>query len=91
MNYENLANKILECDYRRSSIYQEGMIAVLKQRIDGEPFLPPYAPGTVEFDAYFAGNSRGHNEWRNALIEAESNRDRAVSRLAELASERRAA
>ncbi|MDP3816202.1 hypothetical protein [Pseudomonas sp.] len=85
MDYQKLADKILEHGDRRSAAYREGMIAVIKRRIDDSPVQAPYAAGTVEFDAYFAGNERGHNEWRNALIEANGDREQAIARLQKLA------
>lgn len=90
MNYEELANKILEFGDRRSSVYREGMIAVIKRRIEDVPVPVPYVPGSLEFDAYFAGKDRGHHEWRNALIESDNNRDKAIKRLQILATGRAA-
>lgn len=91
MDYEKLADKILEFGNRRSAVYREGMIAVIKRRIEDTPIQVPYAAGSIEFDAFFAGNERGHNEWRNALIEANGDRNVAIQRLQALAADRRAA
>jgi len=81
MNYQKLADKILEMGDRRSAVYREGMIAVLRRRIEGTNVQVPYAAGTVEFDAFFAGNDRGHHEWRNALIKCHNNPTQAIKHL----------
>lgn len=91
MDYQQLANKLLEHGDRRSEPFLQGLIAVLRNRIEDVVTLNPYEPGSVEFDAFHAGNIRGHNEWRNALIEANSDRKAAISRLESLVTERRVA
>lgn len=91
MNYQQLANKLLEHGDRRSEPFLQGLIAVLQNRIENVVKPNPYAPGSVEFDAFHAGNIRGHNEWRNALIEASSDRDTAIARLKALTLGRRVA
>ena len=85
MDYEQLADAILENGDHHSAVFREGLIAVLKYRVEGCPVQTPYAAGTVEFDAFFAGKGRGYNEWRNALIEANSDRDQVITRLQQLA------
>lgn len=48
----------------RSDTYREGMVDVLRLRVLQIPIPRRYRPGTVEFDAYYAGNDRGHALWR---------------------------
>jgi len=48
----------------RSAVYQQGMAAVLRFRLHGVPIQRTYHPGTVEFDAFYAGVERGHALWR---------------------------
>lgn len=45
---------------RRSAEYWRGVLDVLRYRVHGERIECPYQEGTVQFDAYFAGNDRGH-------------------------------
>lgn len=85
MDYLKLAARLLEQDGPRSEAFHQGLAAVLKNRIDDTPAISPYPAGTVEDDAHFAGRTRGHNEFRNALIEAHGNREVAIARFAELA------
>jgi hypothetical protein len=48
----------------RSDVYKEGMADVLRYRVHGVAIPPRYRPGTIECDAYYAGNSHGHALWR---------------------------
>lgn len=84
MDYQKLTDKLLEHGDKRSAVYREGMIALLKRRIEGDPVVAPYAEGSLEFDAYFAGTHRGHNEWRNALLESENTQNGAIEYLEKL-------
>jgi len=44
----------------RSDAYKQGVMACLRVRIDGEQHMAcPYAAGTAESDAYFAGVDEG--------------------------------
>ncbi len=92
MDYLKLAKQLLRGGDRHSSVYVDGMIAALRLRIEGEPTVITYPQGTLEFDAYFYGCRRGADEFRNALIEANGNREQALARLQQLADgERRVA
>ena len=48
----------------RSAVYQQGMADVLRYRLQGIAIPQVHRPGTVEFDAYYSGNERGHVLWR---------------------------
>jgi len=48
----------------RSGVYRDGMADVLRYRVRGVPIPARYRSGTVEHDAYFAGNWHGHVLWR---------------------------
>jgi hypothetical protein len=47
----------------RSAIYRQGLVDVLRLRLQRIPIPARYRPGTVEYDAYFSGNDRGHVLW----------------------------
>lgn len=81
MDYDKLATKLLGVEAPRSTPFLEGMAAVLRKRVDDTPATSPYAPGTAEDDAYFAGSTRGHNEIRNALAEANGDRNAVLARF----------
>lgn len=50
---------------RRSAEYWQGALDVLRYRMQGIRIVCPYREGSVQFDAYFAGNDRGHHQlWR---------------------------
>ena len=51
----------------RSAEYKAGVRAALAFRIDGVRMPQPYALGTAQDDAYFAGMAEGHALWRAAL------------------------
>lgn len=50
---------------KRSAEYWRGALDALRFRMLGDPIRCPYREGSVEFDAYFAGNERGHHLWRD--------------------------
>lgn len=56
---------------RRSAVYWRGALDVLRFRLEGERIQCPYKAGTVEFDAYFSGNDRGHLLWNQMRAESE--------------------
>lgn len=91
MDYRKVCNKLLEYDAKRSEPFLEGMAAVLQNRVDRTPVTSPYAAGSVEDDAFFAGRMRARNEFRNLLLETNSNHDAAVARMRQLADLRGAA
>ncbi len=61
---EAIADKVLAHGDKRSQEYRLGMIDVLRFRLHGKRIHCPYTAGTPQFDAYFAGNDRGHFQWR---------------------------
>jgi transcriptional regulator with XRE-family HTH domain len=61
---EVIADKVLAHGDKRSQEYRLGIIDVLRFRLEGKRIHCPYAAGTPQFDAYFAGNDRGHFQWR---------------------------
>ncbi|MBN9694649.1 MAG: helix-turn-helix transcriptional regulator [Zoogloea sp.] len=61
---EVIADKVLAIGDKRSAAYRRGLVDVLAFRLEGTRIQCPYQPGTPEFDAYFAGNERGHFQWR---------------------------
>jgi len=85
MDINQLANALLRGEQKRSEPFMQGMTAVLRNRIDQTLVTSPYQAGTIEADAFEHGRLRGHNEFRNALIEADNNRFQAILRLQQLA------
>lgn len=67
---EVIADKVLAIGDKRSAAYRRGLVDVLAFRLEGTRIQCPYQPGTSEFDAYFAGNERGHFQWR-LMVEGE--------------------
>lgn len=67
---EAIADKVLAIGDKRSAAYRCGLVDVLAFRLEGTRIQCPYQPGTSEFDAYFAGNERGHFQWR-LMVEGE--------------------
>ncbi|KAB2970109.1 helix-turn-helix transcriptional regulator [Zoogloea sp.] len=67
---EAIADKVLAVGDKRSAAYRRGLLDVLAFRLDGTHIQCPYQPGSPEFDAYFAGNERGHFQWR-LMVEGE--------------------
>lgn len=85
MDFNQLAIALLRGEPQHSEPFMQGMTAVLRNRIDQTLVTSPYQAGTVEADAFEHGRLRAHNEFRNALIEADNNRFQAISRLQTLA------
>lgn len=56
---------------KRSAEYWRGVLDVLRFRMGGVRIQCPYREGTAQFDAYFAGNVRGHYVWWDMAEEAE--------------------
>lgn len=67
MDYQKLADALMEGGDARSAVFRQGMIDLLKCRIENIDIDSPYRNGTVENDAYTLGRNRGMNEWRYAL------------------------
>lgn len=84
MDYRQLTEHLLRGGDRHSEVYRNGMCAALRLRIAGQPTVCAHTPGSLEFDAYFYGCRRGADEFRNALIEANGNREQAITRLQQL-------
>lgn len=61
---DQIVDGVLAFGTKRSAEYRRGMLDVLRFRLDGERLQCPYREGTPQFDAYFAGNDRGHAVWR---------------------------
>lgn len=51
----------------RSEEYKAGVIAALSFRIAGQKIPQPYALGTAQADAFYAGIDEGHRRWRAEL------------------------
>ncbi|HBO4355070.1 TPA: hypothetical protein L4U31_002827 [Pseudomonas aeruginosa] len=85
MDYLKLSKKLLEHEPAHSIPFIEGMAAILHNRVDRTPVTSPYAAGTAEDDAFFAGRMRAHNEFRNLLEECNGDHDAAIDRLRALA------
>ncbi|PKF70419.1 hypothetical protein CW360_14060 [Pseudomonas fluvialis] len=89
MDYLKLTATMLKDEPRRSRPFQEGMAAVLRNRIDQTLVKNPYEPGSPESDAFDHGRLRAHNEFRNLLIEAGGDRSQAIAILQRLAGDER--
>ena len=50
----------------RSDEYKAGVIAILSYRITGQKIPRPYAMGTAQADAFYAGTDEGHRLWEKA-------------------------
>lgn len=61
---EALVDATLAHGDKRSAVYRQGAVDVLRLKLEGRHILVPYRAGTVEFDAYFSGNDRGWAIWR---------------------------
>lgn len=59
-----LIDVALKHDTPRSAEYRRGIEAVLRLKFGGQPIRCSFQPGTAQFDAYFAGNDRGHAIYR---------------------------
>jgi hypothetical protein len=64
---ERIVDEILSNGDPRSAEYRQGCMAVFLFRDGGICIPHPFAMGTVEADAYYAGIERGHHEWANRL------------------------
>jgi len=53
----------------RSDAYKAGVLAALRFRLEGARIICPYANGTAESDAYYAGIDEGHRRAREAMAE----------------------
>jgi hypothetical protein len=49
---------------KRSAVYRAAMLDILDFKMNGTPLPQPYRLGSTEFDAYCAGNERGHALYR---------------------------
>lgn len=54
----------------RSAEYKAGVRAVLELKIAGKPIERPYAMGTAQCDAFYAGHDDSLRIWRAAQDEA---------------------
>lgn len=61
---EQIVEQALALGSRRSAEYRSGALDVLRFRLEGRRICCPFREGTAQFDAYFAGNDRGHVLWR---------------------------
>lgn len=57
---EQIVAQALSAGGQRSAEYRQGMLDVLCFLLQGRPIGCPYAEGSAQFDAYFAGNAHGH-------------------------------
>lgn len=64
-----MADTALKHGTPRSPEYRRGIEDVLRLKFGGQPIRCPFQPGTAQFDAYFAGNDKGH-----AICRAEAQR-----------------
>lgn len=67
---ENIVDKALSTGDRRSPEYRQGMLAVIRFRMEGQRTPCPFALGTSQADAFFSGTDRGHALWRQMQEEA---------------------
>lgn len=86
MDYPTLISALLADGDQHSDVYQEGMCAALRLRIDELATTCPYPQGSAEFDAFYYGCCRGADEFRNAVQDARGDRALAIARLRALAS-----
>lgn len=66
---EKIVDKALATGDRRSPEYRQGMIYIIRFRMEGKRAPCPYALGTSQADAYFSGTDRGHALWRSMQAE----------------------
>lgn len=66
---ESLITAELAIGTPRSQEYREGMLDALNFRMRQRRIQARYKAGTAGFDAYFAGNERGHALWRRLQAE----------------------
>lgn len=74
---------------RRSAVYWRGALDVLRFRLEGVRIQCPFKAGTVEFDAYFSGNDRGHALWRQVCCDADNTPPSLVAKVPTLPGEGR--
>lgn len=56
----------------RSAAYRAGVLSLLKLKLDKAPLGCPHAPGSAEFDAFYAGVSEGHDLLRKQASEVQA-------------------
>lgn len=61
---ESIAAAALASGTPRSAEYRAGLLDVLKFKLRGERIHCPHPAGSVQFDAYFAGNRHGFDVYR---------------------------
>lgn len=88
MDYHAIANRLLAQEQPRSAEFKAGLAAILQNRVDSSLVTSPYPAGTAQDDAFYAGRLRGHNEFRNLLLEHGNDHDAAVAALARFADRR---
>ena len=54
----------------RSYPYKLGALSLFTSRVTNTPLSQPYAPGTVDFDAFHAGVDEGRAIWARNQAEA---------------------
>ncbi len=64
---ESIADAALATGTPRSAEYRAGLVDVLKFKLRGERIHCPHPAGSVQFDAYFAGNRHGFDVYRAHL------------------------
>lgn len=64
---ETIADAALATGTPRSAEYRAGLVDVLKFKLRGERIHCPHPAGSVQFDAYFAGNRHGYDVYRAHL------------------------
>lgn len=69
---DQIVDGALAIGNRRSPEYRRGMLDVPRFRLEGLRIECTFKDGTAPFDAYFAGNERGHAEWWALTAEANS-------------------
>jgi len=71
MKAEAVMEKIFH-PYRlpRSEAYKAGCLAAIRRRLESASVACPYAEGTAEADAFFAGVEEGYDFVRHAIAEA---------------------
>lgn len=61
---ESVADMVLAvAGPKRSEAYRRGLVHVLALHLEEHRLEIPFEPGSPEFDAYLAGNERGHLVW----------------------------
>jgi hypothetical protein len=83
MDYQYLAERLLQGHAPHSALFAQGVAAALRMRIDLQP-TPYPAEGTVEHDAWMFGCSWGASAFSNA-IKRHGGREQALMYFRELA------